>query len=260
MRRAARASPPAPTPFFPEGLPIRATYSSRGGGGGGGVAFGSGPTRSPRARRVIRRPCFAVAPRRRMETLNVRTEPDCFQGVSSRFSSRPRSKARCSVHQSRRPMMDASPRSDTTVGRASSSTRVSSSALERARRPSVPRGREDASAFVRGARGRRSRAGGRAREGGSPRASPDLRASAASVRRRRTRTTRPSRRGFRARRHRPPPPRRVSPAATRSSTVVFAIARAASACRSLSRARGVSSRRVGDDEKTALRCRPSREN
>jgi hypothetical protein len=115
---------------------------------------------------VIRRPCFAVAPRRRMETLNVRTEPDCFQGVSSRFSSRPRSKARCSVHQSRRPMMDASPRSDTTVGRASSSTRVSSSALERARRPSVPRGREDASAFVRGARGRRSRADGRTRAGG----------------------------------------------------------------------------------------------
>ena len=55
MRRAARATPPAPAPFFPEGLPIRATYSSRGGGGGGGVAFGSGPTRSPRARRVIRR-------------------------------------------------------------------------------------------------------------------------------------------------------------------------------------------------------------
>ena len=186
-----------------------------------------------------------------METLNARTEPDCFQGVSSRFSSRPRSKARCSVHQSRRPMMDASPRSDATVGRASSSTRVSSSALERARRPSVPRGREDATAFVRGARGRRSRADGRAREGGSPRASPDLRASAASVRRRRTRTTRPSRRGFRARRHRPPPPRRVSPAATRSSTVVLAIARAASARRSLSR--GAECPR-GDDRNIIRRC------
>ena len=183
-----------------------------------------------------------------METLNARTEPDCFQGVSSRFSSRPRSKARCSVHQSRRPMMDASPRSDTTVGRASSSTRVSSSALERARRPSVPRGREDASAFVRGARGRRSRAGGRAREGGSPRPSPDLRLSspsAASVRRRTTT------RGFRARRHRPPPPRRVSPAATRSSTVVLAIARAASARRSLSR--GAECPR-GDDRNIIRRC------
>ena len=183
-----------------------------------------------------------------METRNARTEPDCFQGVSSRLSSRPRSKARCSVHQSRRPMMDASPRSDTTVGRASSSTRVSSSALERARRPSVPRGREDASAFVRGARGRRSRAGGRAREGGSPRASPDLRSSspsAASVRRRTTT------RGFRARRHRPPPPRRVSPAATRSSTVVLAIARAASARRSLSR--GAECPR-GDDRNIIRRC------
>jgi len=100
-----------------------------------------------------------------METRNARTEPDCFQGVSSRLSSRPRAKARCSVHQSRRPMMDASPR----LGHDRRTRLFIDARLvlrARARATSVRPARSRRRVRVRPRRARTSLARGRTRAGG----------------------------------------------------------------------------------------------